>query len=311
MATRTRSGWVATLMIFVLSPLCFDGIAAGQLGAASQQSPDSRDSLVLAAIEQGRWDTARQLAEEWVAADPSAAVPAFVVDVSAQARGEEGQLRRTQYDFPYTDNVAMKNVQTWTLKALQREPENANLLVLAGMVYSPLGMEDNTELMRLFEKARAASPDNAFVLTVLGSGYGAQAKYERAIDLLLKATQLNPKSSEAYTNLGTAYLSKGDLTQAQIAFRKAVEVNDQDGMAWFNLGSFLSQHGRPQDAQPDLEKAVALSPKLLEARWNLGGIYFNSGNRAKAVEQLREMIKIAPESAMGRQASGMLRQLGQ
>ena len=309
MATRYQLGSVTTLMVCLLGPLCV--IEAEPPAATSRPSPEDRNCLVLAAIQEGKWGIAQTLAEQWSAADPKAAVPAFVVDVAVQASGKEGKLRRTRYDFPYIDKTAMKDVRTWTRKALQSKPKNANLLILAAMVYSPAGMEDATELVHLFEKAQAAAPDNVFVLVALGSGYGAQGKYDRAIKLLHKATELNPRLSGAYTNLGTAYLKKGDSSRAQTAFRKAVEVNDKDGMAWFNLGSFLIERGQTEDARRDLEKAIKLCPSLLEARWNLGGIYFNSANRAKAAEQLKEMIKIAPESAMGRQASEMLRQLGE
>jgi tetratricopeptide (TPR) repeat protein len=297
-------------LTWAIGLLCFDCVATPQT-VTGQQSQDNRSSLILAAVEEGRWDAAENYAAQWIAAEPRAAVAAFVDDVAMQVLGEQAKLSRTKYDFPYNDTAAMKNIQGWTLRALQNKPENANLLILAGMVYSPIAMEDNTELVGLFEKAKASSPNNGFILEVLGTSYGGEGKYDAAIEMLHKAIMLRPQSSGAYTNLGTAYLKNGNISEALIAYRKAVKVNEEDGMAWFNLGSCLAEHGQVQEAELDLEKAITLNPKLLEARWNLGGIYFNSGDRQKAVEQLREMIRIAPESSMGRQAQQMLRQLGQ
>lgn len=198
----------------------------------------------------------------------------------------------------------MQEVAKWARTAAVEDPKNVHLATLTAMAYSPAALADADMFVELLGRAQRIDPNNAFVLQALGAGYGAQAKYDKAIEM-------NPKASGAYTNLGVAYLKKGQQTKGLVAMKKAVEVNKNDGFAWFNLGSYYAERNRTREARTPLEKAVELRPKLLEARWNLGGVYFNSGDRAKAVQQLKVMIKIAPSSPMGHQASSMLRQLGE
>ena len=284
---------------------------AKQQTTATNSSSEQRKNAILALIEKGKWDTAQAYAQEWVEGDEKAAIPLFVIDVAVQVRGEEGKLRRSEYDFPYSDRAIMQEVAKWARTAAVEDPKNVHLATLTAMAYSPAALADADMFVELLGRAQRIDPNNAFVLQALGAGYGAQAKYDKAIEVLTKAIEMNPKASGAYTNLGVAYLKKGQQTKGLVAMRKAVEVNENDGFAWFNLGSYYAERNRTREARTPLEKTVELRPKLLEARWNLGGVYFNSGDRAKAVQQLKEMIKIAPNSPMGHQASSMLRQLGE
>ena len=73
---------------------------ATQPAPATQSSSEQRSSALLSLVEQGKWDAAQTYAQEWAASDAKAAIPLFVIDVAVQVRGEEGKLRRGQYDFP-------------------------------------------------------------------------------------------------------------------------------------------------------------------------------------------------------------------
>ncbi len=284
---------------------------ATQPTTATNSPSEQRKTTIFALIEKGEWDTAQAYAQEWIEADKKAAIPLFVIDVAVQVRGEEDKLRRGEYDFPYSDRATMQEVANWARAAAVANPKNVHLATLTAMAYSPAALADADMFVEFLGRAQRLDSNNAFVLQALGVGYGAQAKYDKAIEVLTKAIEMNPKASGAYTNLGVAYLKKGQQTKGLVAMKKAVEVNENDGMAWFNLGSYYAERNRTGEARIPLEKALELRPKLLEARWNLGGVYFNSGERSRAVQQLKEMIKIAPQSPMGRQASGMLRQLGE
>lgn len=276
-----------------------------------QLSSTQRKTAILDIVRQGNWDAAQDFALKWTAIDQESSYPPFVIDVAVQIKGEEGKLRRGEYDFPYSDRKAMQEIADWARAAAVDDPKNVHFAVLTAMAYSPGALHDADMFVELLGKARRLDSSNAFILQALGSGYGAQGKYNEAIEVLKKAIEINPKASGAYTNLGVAYLKKGNQAEALTALKKAVEMNKDDGTAWFNLGSYYAERNQTQAARIPLENAVRIRPKLLEARWNLGGVYFNSGEQSKAVLQLKEMVKIAPNSPMGRQATGMLRQLGE
>lgn len=279
--------------------------------AYGQEGKRRADQALASAIEHGDWRRAFDLASDWAQREPGSAIAGYVVDIGRDMLDDTNTPARSQYDFPYSDRKAMRDIESWTQSLLKGNPNNPNLIILNAMLFSPKAFADANQLVQLLEKALKSVPNNAFVLNGLGSAYGSQGKFDLAIKTLLKAIEANPKSSGAYTNLGVAFLKKGDTSKAEQSFKKAVEMNKTDPMAWFNLGSFYSERGKIKEAEPALEKAVKLMPKLLEARWNLGGVYYNSGQRSKAIEQLRKIIEIAPDSPMGQQAKQMLNRLGQ
>jgi Flp pilus assembly protein TadD len=296
-----------TFMISLAFTLLFTWLAYGQEG----KSQIDQSEIVSSAIKQGEWLRATEEATEWTRKEPKSAIAIYVLDIAQDILDHKNTPLLTQYDFPYSDKGAMKNIESWIKFLLKKDPNNPNFLLLNAMLYSPKAFNDANESVRLFKQAIATAPNNVFALNGLGAGYGAQGKYEFAIETLQKAIALNPKSSTAYTNLGVAFLKNGDTSKAEQMLKKAAEANRIDPIAWFNLGSFYAERGRNTEAQPALEKAIELMPKLLEARWNLGGIYYKSGKRNKAVEQLKEMVKIAPDSPMGQRAKQMLNSLGE
>ncbi len=289
---------------------CMCWIIVTGIVAASWAAEQGKTDILDRLIKDGKWAEAREAAKALRNTDATSAIPAYVGDIASDIVGDMcGQL--SQYQFPYSDKKALSKIQEWTATLMNNTPHNPNVLLASAMVYSPKALSNSSKFVELLERAKAGSPNDAFILEALGSGYGAQGKYDQAVTTLQRATQLNPKSSGAWTNLGVAYLKKGDTEEAVKALKKAVEVNSQDGTALFNLGSYYAERNMNDQARPFLEKAIQCIPQLMEARWNLGGVYFKSGKREKAVQQLKEMIKIAPDSPMGKRAKQMLSRLGE
>jgi tetratricopeptide (TPR) repeat protein len=288
---------------------CICWIIAVGVVAASWAGEQGKTDILDKLIQDGKWAEAQEAAKALRTADTTSAIPAYVVDIASDIVDDmAGQL--FQYQFPYSDKRALPEIQAWTEALMKKIPRNPNVLLASAMVYSPKALSNSSKFVDLLEQAKAASPNNAFILESLGSGYGAQGKYDQAVTTLQRAIQINPKSSGAWTNLGVAYLKKGNTDEAVRAFKKAIEANSLDGTALFNLGSYYAERNMNEQAQPFLEKAIQRNPQLMEARWNLGGVYFKSGQREKAIQQLKEMIKIAPDSPMGQRAKQMLSQLG-
>mgnify|MGYP001595901869 CR=1 FL=1 len=260
-------------------------------------------------IRRGEWESMFKTARELVGHYPNNASVQYVADLAADVLGDHTRVSLTKYDFPYSDNQAMKNVQSWARDLLVNDPENLNLLILNGMLHSPKGDGYIDKFVEYLEQARTIDAKNNFVLEALGSAYGAQGNYNLAVELLNKAIEIK-STSTANTNIGGAFLKQGKTVEAEKHLKKAVEIDNRDAAALFNLGSYYAEQNLVSEAKPALEKAVELAPKNIEARWNLGGIYFNSGQQSEAVGQLKEIIRIAPNSPMGQQAKQMLSQLG-
>lgn len=294
--------------LFVLGLLYLGATQASD----AQEEKGAADPLkaVVELIHRGEWEAILRTARELAGRHPDNASVQYVADLAADVLGDHTRAALTKYDFPYSDNEAIKNLQSWARDLLADHPRNLNLLTLNGMLHSPKGDGNTAKFIEYFEQALFIDAKNNFVLEALGSAYSAQENYSLAIQALNKAIEIKATST-ACTNLGVVFLKQGKTVEAEELLKKGVELDNRDAAAWFNLGSYYAEQGHVSEAEPALEKAVQLAPNHLEARWNLGGIYFNSGQQSKAVEQLKEMIRIAPDSTMGQHANQMLTQFGE
>ena len=280
----------------------------GQEGKLEPQT--DRIKMLGRQVQSGKWAEARDSAKRQLESGDQRAAEIYVLDVANDVLNQPRKQLLSEYDFPYSDKPALKEVQILVNDLLKSDAANSDVLILSAMLLGPKALNNASEFTAVLEKASKGAPTNAFILTALGSAYGAQGRISLAVETLEKAISLDDNSSSAHANLGVALLKKGETSRAVKEMEKAVQLDETNPTAWFNLGSYHAERNSTAEARKALEKTIELDPKLLEARWNLGGIYFNSGQQAKAVEQLREIIKIGPDSAMGRQASHMLRQLG-
>jgi tetratricopeptide (TPR) repeat protein len=277
----------------------------------AQEEKNTSDSLqtIVNLMQRGEWRSVLDTARELAAKDANNAPLLYVADVAANVVGDYNQPPLGKFDFPFSDNQAMQTLQSWAGKLLDAHPRNSNLLILNGMLHTPVGDGNALQLIKYFEQARSIAPKDNFVLEILGAAYGEQGKFTLAIETLEKAIDIRP-TSNGYSNLGVAVYKQGKVSTGEQYLKKAVELNARDAGAWFMLGTYYLERKRMQEAKQPLEKAVRLVPKMVQARWNLGGIYFYSGQRSKAIEQLKKIISIAPDSPMGRQAKQMLTELG-
>jgi Flp pilus assembly protein TadD len=301
MQSRTGFGFALLLSAFAFS-------AVGEEGKIDP--PRERLKTLGQKIQSGNWAEASDYAKSQLQSSEKQAVEKYVLDVANDVLNQPRKQLLSEYDFPYSDKNALKEVQAWVNGLLKTESANADVLILNAMLFGPKALNNASEFAAVLEKASKIAPTNAFIQTALGSAYGAQGKILLAVETLQKAISLDDKSSSAHLNLGVALLKKGETSRAVKEMEKATELDEANPFAWFNLGSYHAERNNTSEARRALEKTIELDPKLLEARWNLGGIYFNSGQQSKAVDQLREIIKIGPNSTMGKQASQMLRQLG-
>jgi Flp pilus assembly protein TadD len=81
------------------------------------------------------------------------------------------------------------------------------------------------------------SPQDAFLLTLLGTARSNEADLRAAIEA-------DPDLPEAYINLGTILARKGQRDEAIALFRKALEVDPQSRAAEGNLRLALSGAAR-------------------------------------------------------------------
>jgi len=294
------------LVFFVIGVLCL-GI---MLSLYAQEERIGIDPLneIVELIQIGEWEAVLKTAREFAKEDDQNEFLHYIADLAAIVLSDHSKPLSV-YDFPYADKQAMKALKTWAKTLLKNQPNNVGILILNGMLHSPKGDDNIDKFREYFEQAKSIDENNNVVFEALGFAYGAQGKYDLAIDSLRQAVKIKPTSG-AYTNMGVAFLKQGKSFEAMKNFTHAVETDDTDPVAWSNLGSYYAGRNQLSKAKSALENSLELSPKNLDALWNLGGVYFNSRQPSLAIKQLKKMIRIAPDSPMGRQAKEMLSKIG-
>ena len=177
-----------------------------------------------------------------------------------------------------------------------QRPENADVLILRGIVYRERGLfaDAETDLRAALKVAPAApeahaalgilfdiqmrpgaeaehreavrlSPNNPAYLNNLGFSLFLREHFKEAIAEYEKAARLAPLSHRVRTNMGFAYAALGDLPSAAREFRMGGSEVD----AANNLGFAYERRGDMANAYDLYLQAVRTDPKATRARSNL------------------------------------------
>lgn len=275
---------------------------------------------VASAMQAEQWDSARRIADSWVAALGSAEAHlmlgkllAFDDPAAAQA---EWQLINSDQVLPY-------------VQAMQ-QPDRTLQLMLLGRAF--LAQNDLALAQRAFDEAVAINPGYAearafagFVRDQRGSDGGAWldraveldpdlivARYFRArhrwerSDLdgaladLQYAIERDPANALIAAEIGRVYTQRSDFAPAEEWLTRARDLQPQDVATWKALAELYvgRSYGTIDQAVTMARQIVALAPTDVEARVWLGRAYLRSGKRGEAERELMEAMRLDPKSAL-------------
>ncbi|MDP2142532.1 MAG: tetratricopeptide repeat protein [Gallionella sp.] len=162
------------------------------------------------------------------------------------------------------------------------------------MLQRALGLQQSgclQEAMEIYHQVLRLAPDHPDALHLLGLIARQEGDYERAVELIGKATRLNPVAP-LYFNLGNAYQSLGRLDEAGSSFGKAIELNSSYVAALNNLGIVFQQQGRLESAINCFRRALELQPSFAELYSNLGDVMRENRQFAVAIELIERSIAL-------------------
>ena len=107
---------------------------------------------------------------------------------------------------------------------LRYNPSEERLYLNIGRAY---GKERNdlANALKYLEKGISIAPNNLDLLTNLGTVYGIQQNYTKAIEVLEKAIAIQPNVAKTHVDLGLSYYYANLLELAKQSFDKAVELD--------------------------------------------------------------------------------------
>ncbi|MEE9910935.1 MAG: tetratricopeptide repeat protein [Deltaproteobacteria bacterium] len=140
---------------------------------------------------------------------------------------------------------------------LQSDPQNREALFNLGLCHGELGDPENA--VRTLSECVKHHPDYSNAYVALGYAHSLLRQNGPAKENLLKALELDPLNAYALRNLGSLYGQEKDYDRAVECFEKLFADNPQDQQLAYGIGYAYFQAGRLDMAEKYLTAAIDLN----------------------------------------------------
>ncbi|HIJ88370.1 MAG TPA: tetratricopeptide repeat protein [Desulfuromonadales bacterium] len=147
----------------------------------------------------------------------------------------------------------------------------------------------------LFRRCLQTTPDDADVLSALGSALAALGSLDEAAHYLNRACQLQPESAPFHYNRANLLRRFGDKPGAERAYLEALQCDPGLAEAYHGLGSLHLEEGKLGAADVCLKKAIYFKNHFVPALHDLGQLRQRQGAAKEAEEFYR--LSIAGDAA--------------
>jgi len=162
----------------------------------------------------------------------------------------DGAVKRAKKDYA-ASRVAYN-------RALEISPKSNE--VLAGLVALDLIEKKGADARARVERRLAEEPNNVDVLILAGRVYLSQRDLPRAESSLRKAIQIDSAASNAYPMLATALLASGKLEAARVEYDQMAQRDPKNVAAATMSAMIVFSQGKRADAKKRYEAIVGASP---------------------------------------------------
>lgn len=148
----------------------------------------------------------------------------------------------------------------------------------------------------LLQGVIAATDGHPEALRLLGLLRNRARRPLEARDLFLRAIAMRPDDAVLLSDLGSAQMGAGDGDAAFASWRRACALAPGEPAPWYNLGRNLQLQGRGEEAVPALRQALALAPGIVPAAVLLGDALAHLGEFGDAAGAYRQALATEPAS---------------
>lgn len=181
-------------------------------------------------------------------------------------------------------------VEKLCLDVLNRFGEEANALLMLGLVYSAQG--NALRCIEYLERARRKNPGHIHVLSNLGSMYRQMGRYDEAKSALLAAIQIDARFAPALNNLGNVFFDLEQREEAQRCYEKVIAVNANSADALANLGRMAEEAHHLDQAEDFAQRALNAVPGHLQARLTFARVLQRKGDPISAGISLEALLSL-------------------
>lgn len=162
------------------------------------------------------------------------------------------------------------------------------------------------EVAETLEKAKN-EPENFDLQMKTGDMYSQIGRHDKAIEFYLKSVELRPGDRKAVISLANSYFDTKQFENAEKYYAKVLEIDPNDINARADLGTTLVERQNPDYDRgiKEFQESLKLDPKHEPTLYNLGIAYFRKGDVENAKQALAKLEEANPAG----QLAGKLRQI--
>ena len=127
----------------------------------------------------------------------------------------------------------------------------------------------------------------------LSTGYNAQGKNDKALQVLETAMKIDPANDRIHYNLALLYNEMNNKAAAERSFAKAVQLRSSNPRLYYNYGLFLNQNKRFKEAETILQKGIAIDPSS-EMYYALCFVYIQLNDTTKTKQMVVKLKQLDP-----------------
>ncbi len=183
---------------------------------------------------------------------------------------------------------AQKNLE----KAEKKKQSSAEVQALfdSGLQLAAQGKQE--EAIAQFQKALEKDPEQSNIMGTMADSYSKLGKNDEALTIYQKAIAVSPTNAALYNNMGALLSKMGKSAESQEAFQKAADL-DPSARNYYNIGAGLVNGGKTAEATDFFKKAIAADPNYDEAYYQLGMCLSGSTDTMPdAIKALEKYIQI-------------------
>ncbi|MEO5349023.1 MAG: tetratricopeptide repeat protein [Magnetococcus sp. YQC-3] len=171
-------------------------------------------------------------------------------------------------------------------------PQYCTALVNLGFLYNSIKMHREAEIK--CKEAISIKKDNIQAHINLCDALVGLCKYEEVVDVGLKILSVSKDSPEVYCLLGIGYAALGKMDKAEEYYRGALLIKPDHIKAINGFGIVMTEIGRLDAALTVFEKALEIDPNFSSALNNKGNILLVKGRLYEAKEAIEKSLINSP-----------------
>ncbi|TKJ37857.1 MAG: hypothetical protein CEE38_07265 [Planctomycetes bacterium B3_Pla] len=195
---------------------------------------------------------------------------------------------------PEEETAALKKEEMQLTQQLLRDfPGNDVILAFVGSVYRQHG--NNTEAVKLLNKALELNPNRPDVYNALGSIAFAKGSYEEAITYLNRALKIDTRQPGLRSSIAFSLMALGRYTEAIEQLDNNVQIFPKSVYSHFLLGQACLQQKDYDNAREHYLTAIELDQNYVNAYYGLFTAYSRLERQDKAREYMAAFRRLKAE----------------